>query len=76
MRSLIWQVGHSLGSVICLDLLTHGGSTFQGIAFPPLSFRVTHFFALGSPAACFLIARCAGVTAGTARAMESATVVT
>ena len=46
-------VGHSLGSVICLDLLTHGGSTFQGVSFPRLPFRVTNFFALGSPAACF-----------------------
>lgn len=31
--------GHSLGSAICLDLLTHGGSTFQDVAFPTLPCR-------------------------------------
>ena len=50
-------LGHSLGSVIILDLLTNGGRSFQGISYPQLSFNVTNFFALGSPAAPFLISR-------------------
>ena len=58
-RGSVSLLGHSLGSVIVLDILTHGGSTFQGVRYPRLDFPVHIFFALGSPASCFLVAvRC------------------
>lgn len=50
-------LGHSLGSVLMLDMLTHAGTTFQGIRYPALPFECDCFFALGSPAALFLVAR-------------------
>ena len=50
-------LGHSLGSVILFDLLSQGGSVFQGISFPTLSFHVANVFLFGSPAAAFLIGR-------------------
>ena len=50
-------LGHSLGSVIVVDLLMHGGTTHRGIAYPTLAFDVNLLFTLGSPAAPFLIAR-------------------
>ena len=56
-RGRVSLVGHSLGSVICLDLVTHAGGTFQGIRFPPLPFEVNCLFLLGSPAGLFLVAR-------------------
>ncbi len=56
-RGRVSLVGHSLGSVISLDLVTHAGHTFQGIHFPSLPLRVSNLFLLGSPAALFLVAR-------------------
>ena len=50
-------LGHSLGSVIVVDLLMHGGTMHRGIAYPTLAFDVNLLFTLGSPAAPFLIAR-------------------
>ena len=68
-------LGHSLGSVIVVDLLMHGGTTHRGIAYPTLAFDVNLLFTLGSPAAPFLIARqqVAFATDSPPTAAESAT---
>ena len=56
-RGRVSVLGHSLGSVLVLDLLTHAGTTYQGLNYPELPFAVDCFFAVGSPAALFLVAR-------------------
>ena len=51
---------HSLGSVIIYDLLANAGTSVGGIFYPTLPFKVDCFFAAGSPAALFLVARRSG----------------
>lgn len=63
---------HSLGSVLILDLLTHGGRTVGGVRYPKLPFDVDCFFAAGSPAAWFLLARAASRSAEEPSARVSA----
>ncbi|KAL1525557.1 hypothetical protein AB1Y20_020412 [Prymnesium parvum] len=48
---------HSLGSVLCADLLMHAGTTARGVRYPTLAFHVDCFFAFGSPVPLFLISR-------------------
>mmetsp|Transcript_4620 Transcript_4620/g.13069 ORF Transcript_4620/g.13069 Transcript_4620/m.13069 type:complete len:973 (-) Transcript_4620:328-3246(-) len=50
-------LGHSLGSLIVLDMITHAGTTWHGVTYPPLPFPIANVYVCGSPAPLFLIAR-------------------
>jgi len=66
-------LGHSLGSLIVLDMLTHAGATWHGVRYPTLPFGVTNLFVCGSPAPLFLVARRQVVSVASAEAAAAAT---
>jgi len=65
-------LGHSLGSLIVLDIITHAGTSWHGVCYPELPFPVTHVFVCGSPAPLFLVARRQVVAVGSAEAAAAA----